>query len=69
VRKRLDDVIAATPGEIRARFRKAAAGAIGGSRALELERLIETCESLSDSSAISACCRLEPAGQRLRPAS
>jgi 2-methylcitrate dehydratase PrpD len=69
IRKRLDDVIAATPDEIRARFRQAAASAIGGSRALELERLIETCESLSDSSAISARCRLEPAGQRLRPAS
>jgi 2-methylcitrate dehydratase PrpD len=69
IRKRLDDVIPATPDEIRARFRRAAAGTIGGSRALELERLIETCESLSDSSAISARCRLEPVGQRLRPAS
>jgi 2-methylcitrate dehydratase PrpD len=69
IRKRLDDVIAATPDEIRARFRQAAASAIGGSRALELERLIATCESLSDSSAISARCRLEPVGQRLRPAS
>jgi 2-methylcitrate dehydratase PrpD len=69
IRKRLDDVIAATPDEIRNRFRRAAAGAIGGSQALELEWLIETCESLSDSSAISARCRLEPVGQQLRPAS
>jgi len=69
IRKRLDDVIAATPDEIRARFRTAATSAIGGSRALELERLIETSESLSDSSVIPAHYRLESTEQRLRTAS
>jgi 2-methylcitrate dehydratase PrpD len=67
--RRLDDVVAATPDEIRSRFRKAATDAIGTKRALGLEQLIEACESLSDASAIPAHCRLEPIDQRLRSAS
>ncbi len=63
------DVVAATPDEIRSRFRKAAADAVGTERALGLEQLIEACESLSDASAIPAHCRLEPIDQRLRSAS
>jgi 2-methylcitrate dehydratase PrpD len=67
--KSLDNVVAATPDDIRARFRKAATGAIGAARALQLERLIDGCEALSDVSTIPALCRLEPLEQRLRPAS
>jgi 2-methylcitrate dehydratase PrpD len=68
-RQRLDNVIAATPEEIRARFRLAAANAIGERRATRLEELIDNCAELSNSGAIAAQCRPEPAEQRLRPAS
>lgn len=68
IRQRLDNVIAATPDEIRARFRQAASSVIGdGGRGLE--ELIDSCASLPDSRVIAAWCRPEPAGQRLRPAS
>ena len=69
IHQRLDNVIAATPGEIRARFRQAAAGVIGEKRALYLEALVDNCTSLPDSRVIAARCRLEPTEQRLRPAS
>lgn len=68
VRQRLDNVIAATPEEIRARFRLAARDAIGERRALRLEELIDDCAKLSSSGAIAAQCRIEPAEQRLRRA-
>jgi 2-methylcitrate dehydratase PrpD len=68
IRQRLDNVIAATPEEIRARFRQAASTVIGDS-ARNLEELVDNCTSLADSSVIAARCRPEPAGQRLRPAS
>lgn len=69
VRQRLDNVIAATPGEIRARFRVAADDAIGERRAARLEELIDNCAELPNSGAIAEQCRVEPAEQRLRPAS
>ncbi len=50
-----------------ARHHPWSAQAIGIARALEL--LVETCDALSDSSAIPAHCRLEPMNQRLQPAS
>src|SRR4051812_19505527 len=68
IHQRLDNVIAATPEEIRARFRQAASSVIGD-RALDLEDLIDNCPSLPDSRVIAARCRLEPIEQRLRPAS
>jgi 2-methylcitrate dehydratase PrpD len=68
IHQRLDNVIAATPEEIRARFRQAAAGVIGD-RAQDLEEMVDNCPSLPDSRVIAARCRLEPAEQRLRPAS
>ncbi len=64
-----DDVIAATPDDIRTRFRKAASDAIDATRALSLEQLIDRCESLPDGSVIPAHFRLESIGQRLRTAS
>lgn len=69
VHQRLDNVIAATPEEIRARFRHAAADVIGGSRAKHLEELIDNCGSLPDSHVIAAQCRLERTERLLTAAS
>lgn len=69
IRQRLDNVVAATPQEIRTRFRQAAGDAIGSSRARALEKLVDGCERLLDGGAIGAQCRLEPPERRLRPAS
>jgi 2-methylcitrate dehydratase PrpD len=69
IRQRLDDVIAATPEQIRTRFRTAAADVIGDKRVRHLEDLVDNCATLSDAGVIAAQCRLEPAEQRLRPAS
>jgi 2-methylcitrate dehydratase PrpD len=60
IRQRLDNVVAATPQEIRTRFRRAAGAAIGDRRAQQLENLIDDCAALSDSRAIAALCRLDP---------
>lgn len=69
IQRRLDNVIAATPEEIRARFRHAAADAIGSSGARSLEELVDGCERLPESGVIVEQCRLEPVGRLLRPAS
>jgi hypothetical protein len=69
IRQRLDNVIAATPQEIRARFRQAAADVVGDKRALYLEELVDRCEFLADGCVIAAQCRLEPMERLLRPAS
>jgi 2-methylcitrate dehydratase PrpD len=69
IHHRLDNVIAATPDEIRSRFRRAASDVIGDKPALHLEELVDNCTSLPDSCVIAARCRLEPIEQRLRPAS
>jgi 2-methylcitrate dehydratase PrpD len=69
IHQRLKNVIAATPEEIRARFRQAVSDAIGDKRARHLEEAIDNCTSLPDSRVIAARCRLEPTEQRLRPAS
>jgi 2-methylcitrate dehydratase PrpD len=59
VSRRLDDVVAATPEQIRARFHEAAAARIGPGRAEELEALIGNCEALPDSAGIAALCGAE----------
>ena len=69
IQQRLDNVIAATPEEIRARFRQAAADVVGDKRALHLEELVDSCEFLADGGVIAAQCRLEPMERLLRPAS
>src|SRR5690349_13926150 len=68
IHQRLDNVVAATPEDIRARFRQAASSVIGD-RARDLEELVDNCTSLPDSRVIAARCRVEPTQQRLRPAS
>jgi 2-methylcitrate dehydratase PrpD len=68
IHQRLDNVIAATPEEIRARFRQAASCVIGD-RARELEELVDNCAALPDARVIAARCRPGPSEPRLRPAS
>ena len=65
VRQRLDNVIAATPEEIRVRFRQAAGGLIGDGRAKRLEQLVDDCASLADSRVIAGLCRLYSTGDAI----
>jgi len=65
VRQRLDNVIAATPEEIRVRFRQAAGGLIGDGCAKRLEQLVDDCASLADSRVIAGLCRLYSTGDAI----
>jgi 2-methylcitrate dehydratase PrpD len=69
IRHALPDVIAATPSDIRARFRAAAGRVLGEDRAHRLEQLIDDCERLGNAGAIAALCRLDTAERVLRSAS
>ncbi|MET0674958.1 MAG: MmgE/PrpD family protein [Bradyrhizobium sp.] len=69
IRHGLVDVVAATPAEIRARFRAAAARVIGEERARHVEEAIDGCERLADAGIIAAACRLDRPDQILRTAS
>jgi hypothetical protein len=65
----LPDVIAATPSDIRARFRAAAGRVLGENRAHRLEQLIDDCEQLGNAGVIAAQCRLDTTERVLRSAS
>jgi 2-methylcitrate dehydratase PrpD len=69
IRQSLSDVVVATPAEVRARFRSAAARVLGAEGAQQLEQLIDGCERLADASVIAARCRPDHPRQVLRPAS
>ncbi|MDD1526147.1 hypothetical protein C7U92_09825 [Bradyrhizobium sp. WBOS7] len=69
IRHALPDVIAATPSDVRARFRAAAARVLGEDRAHRLEQLIGDCEHFGDASVIAAQCRLDATERALRSAS
>ena len=69
IRHALPDVIAATPSDIRARFRAAASRILGDDRAHRLEQLIESSERLGNAGDIAAQCRLDTAERVLRSAS
>lgn len=69
IRHSLPDVVAATPEEIRSRFRSAAARVIGEGRARNLEQAIDGCEQLGDAGVIAAACRCESPGRILKTAS
>ncbi|MEY9123846.1 MmgE/PrpD family protein [Bradyrhizobium yuanmingense] len=69
IRHALPDVIAATPSDIRTRFRTAAQGVLGEDRTCQLEQLIENCERLGNAGDIAALCRLDTAERVLRSAS
>jgi 2-methylcitrate dehydratase PrpD len=57
--RRIDDVIAATEAEIRARFLTAAAEVVGASRADQIQDLVERCEKIADAATIVALCRTD----------
>ncbi|WP_283842455.1 hypothetical protein [Bradyrhizobium japonicum] len=69
IRHALPDVIAATPSDIRARFRAAATRVLGEDRAQRLEQLIDGCEQLGNAGDIAAQCRLDAPERVLRSAS
>lgn len=69
IRHALPDVIAATPSDIRARFRAAATRVLGDDRAHRLEQLIDGCEELGNAGDIAAQCRLDAPERVLRSAS
>ncbi|GMP13090.1 MmgE/PrpD family protein [Bradyrhizobium sp. TM239] len=69
IRHALPDVIAATPADIRARFRSSAAAALGEDRARRLEQLIDDCEQLDNAGDLAAQCRLNATERALRSAS
>jgi 2-methylcitrate dehydratase PrpD len=69
IRHALPDVIAATPSDIRARFRAAASRVLGENRARRLEQLIDGCEQLGNAGVIAAQCRLDTTERVLRSAS
>jgi 2-methylcitrate dehydratase PrpD len=69
IRHALPDVIAATPSDIRARFRAAASRILGDDHAHRLEQLIESSERLGNAGDIAAQCRLDTAERVLRSAS
>ena len=54
VRHRLNDVVPATPAEIRARFRSACVSALGEERARAIEEIIDRLEQQQDVGALSA---------------
>lgn len=58
-RLRLEDVVNASPGEVRQRFRRAAAGALGSARAGEIEACIETLERAQDAGRLAALLRAD----------
>lgn len=68
IRHGLSDVIAATPADIRTRFR-AASRVIGNDRTQRLEQLIDGCERLDAAGSIAAQCRLDVPDRALRSAS
>jgi 2-methylcitrate dehydratase PrpD len=69
IRHVLAHVIAATPSDIRARFRAAANRIIGEDRTRRLEQLIDNCEQLGNASVIAAQCRSDAPERTLRSAS
>jgi 2-methylcitrate dehydratase PrpD len=56
VMRRLDDVVAASEEEVRARFRRAAALAVGEDTAREIERLVDGLEQTRDAGRVAALC-------------
>lgn len=54
--RRLDDVIAASPETVRARFRRAATVALGGDAATEIERFVDDLERTQDAGRVASLC-------------
>ncbi len=56
---RLEDVVNATPAQVRERFRRAAVETLGGARAREIEDCIETLERATDAGRLAALLRAD----------
>ncbi len=54
--RRLDDVVAASEGEVRDRFRRAAEAVVGENAAREIETLVDGLENASDAGRVAALC-------------
>jgi 2-methylcitrate dehydratase PrpD len=67
VMERLDDVVAATSAEIRARFRAAAASVLGPRRAAEIEACVDGLEDEADAGRVAALCATSSSGAAVRP--
>lgn len=61
VMDRMDDVVPATGGEIRARFRDAASDVLGDARAAEIEAMVDRLEREADAGRLAALCSLAAA--------
>jgi 2-methylcitrate dehydratase PrpD len=66
ISRRISDVIAATEGEVRMRFRSSAGGLLGASRADQIEETVDRIERSDNAGRIAALCRLT-APRRTRP--
>ena len=62
VMDRLDDLVPATSGEIRTRFRAAAAAVVGSARAVEIEARVDGLEEEADAGRVTALCGTGAAG-------
>ncbi len=58
-RARLDDVVPASPAEVRERFRAAAAAVVGAARAREIEAVVDRLEQLRDAGRLGLLIRAE----------
>jgi len=67
VMERLDDVVAATSAEIRARFRAAAASMPGPRRAAEIDACVDGLEDDTDAGRVAALCATSSGGAAVRP--
>jgi 2-methylcitrate dehydratase PrpD len=67
ISRRIPDVIAATEGEIRNRFRTAAGAVVGPERANVIEQAVDRLERADDAGRIAALCALQHRAGRSRP--
>jgi 2-methylcitrate dehydratase PrpD len=67
VMERLDDVVAATTSEIRARFREAAASVLGAQRAAEIEACVDGLEDEADAGRVAALCATSGGAAAVQP--
>ncbi|MCW3474755.1 MmgE/PrpD family protein [Limobrevibacterium gyesilva] len=68
ISRRITDVIAATEGEIRVRFRAAAGAVLGPSRADAIEQMVDRLERAEDAGRVAALCAPHLRGARPRSA-
>jgi 2-methylcitrate dehydratase PrpD len=69
ISRRIPDVIAATEGEVRNRFRAAATAVLGQERAGAIEQAVDRLERADNAGRIAGMCALQQRGGRSRPIS